>query len=263
MLIEQYRKQISLVVACWGVLCVLNVYKAPKCTGGYWGQQAGMVLLCVAFTGYSANVLTRGGRTIGYPNGIWAHLTGVSSESQSSDKKSLLERGGDGGSGSGSGGGSQTESVSDLKWDAKSLINYPLFAAGAGFLGGFLGIGGGMIISPVLLELGMAPESNQATTAVFVLLSSSLASVQFFIMGSEMPQYIAWFCTWVAVSTFIGQTLIDYVLRIYKRSSIIVLSIASIIGVSMVMMTITGSMEVVDDIKNDANMGMSPYKLCK
>ncbi len=67
----------------------------------------------------------------------------------------------------------------------------------------------------------------------------------------------------MVVSTFVGQTLIDYVLRIYKRSSIIVLSIAAIIGVSMVMMTITGSMEVVDDIRNDANMGMSPYKLCK
>ena len=187
-LVEQYRKQIGLVVACWGVLCVLNVYKAPKCTGAYWGQQAGMVMLCVAFTAYSAYTLTNGGRTIGYKNGVWAAMVGTSETEN--EKASLLEKQQQGMGGDGS--RSETQVQSDLKWDAKSLVNYPLFAAAAGFLGGFLGIGGGMIISPVLLELGMAPESNQATTAVFVLLSSSLASVQFFIMGSEMPQYIAW-----------------------------------------------------------------------
>ena len=89
--------------------------------------------------------------------------------------------------------------------------------------------------------------------------SASLSHINFYdyLINSNR------FSTWVVLSTFIGQTLIDYVLRIYKRSSIIVLSIASIIGVSMVMMTITGSMEVIDDIRNDANMGMSPYKLCK
>jgi hypothetical protein len=48
-------------------------------------------------------------------------------------------------------------------------------------------------MSPVLLELGMAAEANQATTAMFVLLSSSLATIQFMILDAELPQYVFWF----------------------------------------------------------------------
>jgi hypothetical protein len=118
-------------------------------------------------------------------------------------------------------------------------------------------------MSPVLLELGMAAEANQATTAVLVLLSSSLATIQFLILDAEMPQYVFWFGGWVMISTLIGQTLIDYVLRKYKRSSMIILSIAGIIGMSLVMMSITGVLGVWDDWSRGTNMGLNPYKLCK
>merc|ERR1719316_2438094 len=90
-----------------------------------------------------------------------------------------------------------------LNWTPKTLWLYPVFAAAAGFLGGFLGIGGGIIMGPLLLELGMVPEANQATTAMFVFLSSTLAAFQFLIIGGIMPQYVMWFTTWVTVSTFV------------------------------------------------------------
>merc|ERR1719386_232336 len=104
-----------------------------------------------------------------------------------------------------------------LEWTPTTMWLYPLLAVVAGFLGGFLGIGGGIIMGPLLLELGMSAEANQATTAMFVFLSSSLATVQFVVLGKTMPQFVFWFTTWVIVSTFIGQTLIDYMLRRYKR----------------------------------------------
>ena len=71
------------------------------------------------------------------------------------------------------------------------------------------------------------------------------------------------FAFWVVLSTFVGQTAIDYILQKYKRSSIIVLSISAIIGASMVMMTLTGSMDVYEDLHTGAHMGFSPYKMCK
>merc|ERR1719473_857702 len=81
-----------MVVGCWGVLCVLNVYKAPKCSGGWWAQQAAMVCFCVACTAYAAYFLTNGGRTIGYKNGWWAALVGESASGVKSEKASLLEK---------------------------------------------------------------------------------------------------------------------------------------------------------------------------
>merc|ERR1719171_2729683 len=101
----------------------------------------------------------------------------------------------------------------------------------------------------------MGAEANQATTAMFVFLSSSLATIQFIVLGKTMPQFVFWFTTWVVLSTFVGQTLIDYILRKYQRSSLIVLSVAGIIAGSLVMMTLIGAMDLVTDIMRGADMG--------
>jgi uncharacterized membrane protein YfcA len=154
-----------------------------------------------------------------------------------------------------------TEGV--LNWTPRTLRLYPLFSLIAGFLGGFLGIGGGIIMGPLLLELGMDNQASQATTAMFVFLSSSLATIQFVVLGKAMPQYAFWFTSWVIVSTFVGQTLIDFILQKYQRSSLIVLSIAGIIAGSLVMMSLIGAMDLVTDIMRGADMGFKPAHLCQ
>jgi len=150
-----------------------------------------------------------------------------------------------------------------LAWTPRTLWLYPLLSLVAGFLGGFLGIGGGIVIGPLLLELGMSAETSQATTALFVFLSSSLATVQFVVLGRAMPEYAMWFTTWVLLATIVGQTLIDYALQKYQRSSLIVLSIAAILAGSLVMMTAIGSTDLIADIMRGAYMGFSPMNLCK
>lgn len=149
-----------------------------------------------------------------------------------------------------------------LVWTARTLWLYPLLSTGAGFLGGFLGIGGGIIMGPMLIELGMVPEANQATTATFVFLSSTLATIQFVVLGKTMPQYVVWFTTWVVIATFVGQTGLDYILRKYQRSSLIVLSIAGIIGCSLVMMTVIGASDIYSDLMRGADMGFDVRQLC-
>lgn len=149
-----------------------------------------------------------------------------------------------------------------IEWTPTTLWLYPTFAVAAGFLGGFLGIGGGIIMGPILIELGMAAEANQATTALFVFLSSTLASIQFVVLGKAMPQFVLWFSMWVLMATFVGQTAIDYVLQKYQRSSLIVLSIAGIIAGSLVMMSIIGVKDTVIDIMRGADMGFHFHALC-
>lgn len=216
-----------MITGCWIVLLALNLLRQPKCSLSYWGQQATVFLVCLIFTYYGSQKVR----------------DQVEQMSERSEQSELSEE--------------------ELKWDSQSIYLYPFFAFLAGFFGGFLGIGGGMIMSPLLLELGMIPEVNQATTAMFVLLSSSLATVQFVILNAEMPQYVAWFATFATISTFAGQTAIDYVLRKYKRTSLIILSIAGIIGMSLLLMGATGVRDVVADFQNGADMGFAPHRLCK
>jgi len=146
--------------------------------------------------------------------------------------------------------------------DAMKGWKYPMMAVVAGFLGGFLGIGGGLIMGPVLLEMGLKPEVSQATTAMFVLLSSSLGTVQFMLLGKEMPYFALWYSLWVAGATVIGQVASDYVVRVYKRSSLIVFAVAGIIAASAAMMVWAGALDVHSDWTHGKPMGVQLGAVC-
>lgn len=45
-----------------------------------------------------------------------------------------------------------------MVWTKREVIRYPAYAFVAGTLVGMLGIGGGMLINPLLLELGVIPQ---------------------------------------------------------------------------------------------------------
>ncbi len=48
--------------------------------------------------------------------------------------------------------------LTDLNWGVGKLVIYAGSAVGTGTMGGLLGVGGGTIIGPFLLELGLPPE---------------------------------------------------------------------------------------------------------
>ena len=50
-----------------------------------------------------------------------------------------------------------------------------LWSLTAGMLAGMLGIGGGMVINPLLLELGMKASVVASTTGFTILFTSSLS----------------------------------------------------------------------------------------
>lgn len=147
-----------------------------------------------------------------------------------------------------------------LQWTGPCISKYPAMAFGAGFLGGLLGLGGGIILSPVLLELGMHPESVQATTSIFVFLSSSLAVVQYSMLNVYTWHLVVWFCSISVVGTLIGQLICELYVRRHRRFSVITFAIACILFVSMVALLILGIMSVIASYPN--NMGFSFWKLC-
>ncbi len=61
----------------------------------------------------------------------------------------------------------------DIRWDKKCTILYPAICFACGIAAGALGIAAGMILSPILLELGMIPAVAAATSGFAVLFTSS------------------------------------------------------------------------------------------
>ena len=57
-----------------------------------------------------------------------------------------------------------------------------------------LGVGGGMVLGPIFLELGLVPEVSSATSTLMVLLMSSATVGQFLIFGMIDLEYAPQFC---------------------------------------------------------------------
>ena len=64
---------------------------------------------------------------------------------------------------------------SEYRISPKSAMQISFFSIIAGTLAGMLGIGGGMVINPLLLELGMKPTVVASTTGFTILFTSSLS----------------------------------------------------------------------------------------
>ncbi len=62
----------------------------------------------------------------------------------------------------------------------------------AGFLGGLLGVGGGALLSPVLILLGYEPKKVASTTALVVFFSSLSGFLAYWRLGTLDPKLLLW-----------------------------------------------------------------------
>ena len=123
---------------------------------------------------------------------------------------------------------------SDVKWSNEIFIKYPFYAFCSGVMAGLLGIGGGLILGPLLLELGLHPVVSTATSNFLVLFTSSSTSIQFILLGMMNVDYgIA--CTIAStVGSFFGTILIQRLIKKTKRNSYLIFTLASVLGISTI-----------------------------
>ena len=97
---------------------------------------------------------------------------------------------------------------------------------------------------------------------MFVLLSSSLGTVQFLLLGKEMPYFVLWYAGWVALATVVGQMLSDWIVRVYKRTSFIVFAVSAVVVVSAIMMVWVGSKDVMANWETGSHMSIDIGAMC-
>jgi uncharacterized membrane protein YfcA len=86
--------------------------------------------------------------------------------------------------------------------DAYKKINIPLaliMGSFLGFLSGLIGIGGGIILSPIIILLGWASVKQTAAVSAVFILVNSIAGLSGFILKNEMPDMQIGFMVMVGV----------------------------------------------------------------
>jgi len=145
--------------------------------------------------------------------------------------------------------------ANEMQWSKKNTIILVAASFVAGLLAGLLGIGGGMIFGPLMLEFKMLPEVAAATSSFMILFTSVAAIIQFTILDRMIPDYSIWFAVLGFACSLLGQFLLTRIVKKYRKTSLIVLCVAAVIALSTVLLVTIGIMNIMEDVRAGLSFG--------
>jgi uncharacterized membrane protein YfcA len=139
----------------------------------------------------------------------------------------------------------------DIAWDNRATIIYPLICIGAGLCAGMFGIGGGIVQVPLMLQMGVNPKVASASSATMILYTSFTALTSFYVYGLLIVDYALVGLVIGCCVTFAGQIGLSMIIKQLGRDSLIIFSVAAVVGISAILM---GTHSVVSMADGDIDL---------
>ncbi|KAH8520997.1 hypothetical protein H0E87_002153 [Populus deltoides] len=140
-------------------------------------------------------------------------------------------------------------------WPLHRLFFYSVTALTAGTVGGMLGLGGGFILGPLFLEMGIPPQVSSATAAFAMMFSASISAVEFYLLKRFPIPYALYFFVVATISAVVGQHVAGKLIRILGRASLIIFTLAFIIFASAILLGGVGIGRSIKQIERNEYMG--------
>jgi uncharacterized membrane protein YfcA len=122
----------------------------------------------------------------------------------------------------------------DLIWNyTPSLICFGS-ALVAGMTAGFFSIGGGLVMSPIMLKLGLRPQVVVSTSSVLYVLTSSLAVILHTVSGNIDLDYSLWLAVFSLIGSSIGIVGMKILVKRFQRTSIMILAMTGLLALCTV-----------------------------
>ncbi|XP_026405717.1 sulfite exporter TauE/SafE family protein 3-like [Papaver somniferum] len=141
------------------------------------------------------------------------------------------------------------------------LITYCFFGVLAGMVGGLLGLGGGFILGPLFLEMGIPPQVSSATAIFAMTFSASMAVIEYYLLHRFPVPYALYFMGVAVLAALAGQHVVRKVIKSLGRTSIIIFILAFTIFISAIFLGGTGIANIIVKIHQKEYMGFE--NLCK
>ncbi|KAL3022924.1 hypothetical protein AAZX31_04G040000 [Glycine max] len=127
----------------------------------------------------------------------------------------------------------------------------------AGIVSGLLGLGGGFILGPLFLELGIPPQVASATSTFAMVFSSSMSVVQYYLLERFPVPYASYFILVATIAALTGQHVVRKIIAIFGRASIIIFVLAFTIFLSAISLGGVGIENMVEKMENNEYMGFA------
>ncbi|KAI5395800.1 hypothetical protein KIW84_062110 [Lathyrus oleraceus] len=142
-----------------------------------------------------------------------------------------------------------------IEWSVTSLAFCAICGIVGGIVGGLLGSGGGFILGPLLLEIGVIPQVASATATFVMMFSSSLSVFEFYILKRFPIPYALYLVAVSVLAGFWGQFFVRKLVAFLGRASLIVFILSAVIFASALTMGIVGTEKSIQMIQNNEFMG--------
>lgn len=118
----------------------------------------------------------------------------------------------------------------------------------AGVLSGCLGIGGGMVIGPMLLYMKIDdPLVTTSISTVLVLVTSSSTTLQFILFNTLEYDYGLWLAGWTALGAVIARYILRPLIVKFDRVSYILFVLTGVIFISCILTIVDLVVKLVDN----------------
>ena len=136
----------------------------------------------------------------------------------------------------------------DIKYNQENiyLVGISTFT---GIVSTFLGIGGGMIMTPILNSLGMLPEVVSATSSVTTFFSAIISIIQY--MGGDLilPYYSIYFFFCGAIGGYMGANFTRFIVEFLNNRYLVLIILSVLVGTSCLLLSGIN----IDKLMNDDN----------
>ncbi len=134
----------------------------------------------------------------------------------------------------------------DIDWSIKeSFLKYIVSASFVGMLSTLLGIGGGMIMNPIMINLNVMPEVVVATSSITTFFSSVISALQFIIAEGSVEWYYG---VLFLIGGFASVTSLIILKFLRSHIKFVITCIMSVsLSVSLVMLIVFNIIKMVDE----------------
>ena len=140
----------------------------------------------------------------------------------------------------------QADVPGDVHWTRRSVVWYPIISWTAGFVAAMMGVGGGMITNPVMLEMGIVPAVAAATSSFMMIFTASASSMQYIIIG-RIDLLLGLLAFSVSFSgALLGQVVVSGYVKRHRRQSYLIFMLVLLTIVSGVCITTTQFFKGID-----------------
>ena len=123
-----------------------------------------------------------------------------------------------------------------------------------GIISGMLGVGGGIVMAPLMLELGVPPRTAATTSNFLLLFTSSAGTILFILSGQLLFSFALAIAIPCCIASLIGSKYINEYIARTNKNSMLVYCLFYVMIFSLIILPINGIKRAMYDMKMGANV---------